>query len=110
MQKAMNRPILVLILLLMAVSGRAQYTAQGRIEFERKTNMHRQMEDYSDGENEWVERYKSQMPKFSVSYFNLSFNTQKIYVPCRARKRKCYQRLWRIPGVRKYGTDRFYSP
>lgn len=73
----MNRPILVLILLLMAVSGRAQYTAQGRIEFERKTNMHRQMEDYSDGENEWVERYKSQMPKFSVSYFNLSFNTQK---------------------------------
>lgn len=51
---------------------KAQYTAQGVIEFEKKVNLHRQMEDFDN--KEFLERIKSQIPKFNSSFFNLYFN------------------------------------
>jgi GLPGLI family protein len=79
----MNRIIITLGFLLLAAAAQAQYTAQGKIEFERKMNLHRQMDEWqNDDNNEWVERFKSQMPKFYSSFFNLSFNTKKtMYRP-----------------------------
>ena len=63
--------------------AKAQYTAQGKIEFEKKTNMHRQFtEDGDEGDNSWFEQMKSQIPKFSISYFDMYFNANKvIYKP-----------------------------
>lgn len=55
----------------------AQYTSYGKIEFEKKVNLHRQFGEDEEG-NEWFERIKSQVPKFSVAYFDMYFNTNKV--------------------------------
>jgi GLPGLI family protein len=55
---------------------------QGKIEYERKTNIHRQMDDMEN--NEWFERMKAQIPKFKTTYFDLYFNENKMmYKPGR---------------------------
>lgn len=71
------------ILLVLACSGAyAQYTTQGKIEFERKTNLYRQIDDMDDEDKRWVEKFKSQLPKFNVAYFNLYFtNNNTLYKP-----------------------------
>ena len=43
----------------------------GKIEFERKINLYKQME------GEWMERYKDKMPQFKTTYFNLYFKDNK---------------------------------
>src|SRR6185312_612299 len=72
--------IILYIVLLLNVTAKAQYTGQGKIEYERKINVQRQFDDMED--NEWMQRIKSQIPKFKVSYFDLYFNTSKmLYKP-----------------------------
>jgi len=72
--------IILYIVLLLNVTVKAQYTGQGKIEYERKINVQRQFDDMED--NEWIQRIKSQIPKFKVSYFDLYFNTSKmLYKP-----------------------------
>ena len=72
----------LLILLLLATTASAQpaaYTFKGRIEFERKTNLHRQME----GE-EWYAQFKDKVPRFYTTYFDLFFSESKtLYKPGR---------------------------
>ena len=69
----------------------SQYTTYGKIEFERKSNAHQQMEDMMDDESDrtWMENMKKMQPKFAVSYFNYSFNTQyAVYQPGRESETK----------------------
>ncbi len=77
--------IITVCLLLTTLDTEAQYTAQGKIEFERKVNIHRQLEDMaSESGGGWWEKMKSQIPKFVVSYFDYSFTQQKsLYKPGR---------------------------
>lgn len=79
----MNRKIFILsFILLTAITAKAQFTTQGKIEYERKVNIHRQMDDMEN--NEWIQKIKAQVPKFSTSYFDLYFNTNRImYKPGR---------------------------
>lgn len=80
----MNRVLLIAGLLMAAFTTKAQYTQQGTIEFERKSNVHRQLDDESDGDNDnqWMEAIKKQMPKFSSAFFNLYFDqSHTIYKP-----------------------------
>lgn len=83
----MNKKIFIIIpLLLAAFASKAQFTMAGKIEYERKVNIHRQMEDMADDPQNagWIERFKSQVPKFSTSYFDMYFNTNKVmYKPGR---------------------------
>jgi GLPGLI family protein len=68
--------------LLLSASVSAQFTTQGYIEFERKVNVHRQFDDMQQGP--WIERMKSQIPKFVSSYFDYYFTSEKtIYKPGR---------------------------
>lgn len=79
----MKKVSLVLnILLFCATAASAQYTTYGKIEYERKVNVYAQMEEM--GENEWFDRIKSQIPKFSSTYFDMIFDTARcIYKPGR---------------------------
>lgn len=83
----MTRTLLLIIPALFAtLAAQAQFTTYGKIEYERKVNIHRQMDDMAaDDENAtWVENFKSKVPKFSTSYFDMYFNTNKvIYKPGR---------------------------
>lgn len=64
----------------------AQYTAQGKIEYERKVNLHRQIDDMMEDNNKsWMEKIKLQVPKFNVTYFDYYFNlNSSLYKPGRA--------------------------
>lgn len=77
--------VFVIICNLFAAHASAQYTAQGTIEFERKVNLHRQLEDMAaESGGSWWEKMKSQIPKFVISYFDYSFTpVSSIYKPGR---------------------------
>lgn len=80
----MKQTIILTLLWLASFSSSAQFTMQGKIEFERKTNLHRSLDDMKDenGSNSWVDRVKAQSPKFKTSYFNYEFTTEKsLYQP-----------------------------
>jgi GLPGLI family protein len=77
--------LLLLILIAAAQTADAQYTAQGKIEFERRVNIHRQMDDMaSESGGGWFEKMKAQIPKFTTSYFDYSFTlNSSLYKPGR---------------------------
>ena len=63
-------------------SARGQYTTAGKIEYERKINVYAEMENMD--ESEWLDKIKSQIPKFSSTYFDLVFDTTRsLYKPGR---------------------------
>jgi GLPGLI family protein len=76
--------ILTTLIWIVAFAAKAQFTAQGKIEFERKSNIHRQFEDMAEGQDNggWFEKMKAQIPKFNVSYFDYYFTpTESYYHP-----------------------------
>lgn len=77
------KPIYVLLLLMcMTGAAKAQYTMSGKIEYERKINLQAQMAEMDD--NDFIQKMKSQLPKFIMSYFDMIFDTgQSIYKPGR---------------------------
>jgi GLPGLI family protein len=79
----MKHLFLTLIVCLFAIAAvQAQYTLSGKIEYEKKVNVHAMMKDYGDGNDSWYERMKSQTPKFTSTYFDLTFDTSRcIYKP-----------------------------
>jgi GLPGLI family protein len=78
--------ILLLVLAITAsfISANAQHTMHGKIEYERRTNIHRTIDQMDDEQKQWIEKMRSQIPKHSVSYFDMAFTTQhSIYMPGR---------------------------
>ncbi|HVI47241.1 MAG TPA: GLPGLI family protein [Chitinophaga sp.] len=66
----------ILILSGFAVNAQhANFVKQGRIEFEKKQNMHAMMDAMWSGEdNSWKELQKKETPKFRTDYFDLYFS------------------------------------
>lgn len=58
-------------------TAQAQHILQGKIEYERKINMIAQFEEWKD--EDWFQQIKASIPKFSSSYFDLSFDTAITY-------------------------------
>jgi GLPGLI family protein len=83
----MKEAFLTLTLVLVAtLSAICQYTTSGKIEYERKSNVHAMMKDYDsdDGGESWYDRMKGSTPQFYVTYFDLVFDTAKsLYKPGR---------------------------
>lgn len=60
-----------------------QFIVKGKIEFERKVNLHKQLDNIQENE-EWRETIKKMTPPVKTSYFDLYFNSNKsIYIPGR---------------------------
>lgn len=78
----MKYKFIVAFCFLLAAGAQAQQTfiSQGKIEFERKTNMHRL---YFSGESDaWSESFKKLIPQFKTNYFDLLFTANKsLYQP-----------------------------
>lgn len=71
-----------LLLIATTLAAQAQHTLQGKIEFERRVNIHAQLEEMEN--NSFFEKMKAQIPKFNSSYFDLIFDTTRsIYKPGR---------------------------
>ena len=78
----MKKLPLICIFLLTALGAKAQFTQYGKIEYEKKVNIKRQLNDLDDEQKQWIEKFKAQIPDFNISYFDLYFNTSKsLYKP-----------------------------
>ncbi len=81
----MKRVIVLACIMLSGVfCASGQYVMSGKIEYERRINVHGRMKDYGDDNQSWYERMKSQIPKFNNTYFDLVFDRNRsIYKPGR---------------------------
>jgi GLPGLI family protein len=80
----MKKILITIAFLAAAFAGKAQYTQQGKIEFERKVNIKRMLDDLDDEQKQWIDKFKAQIPQFNITYFDLYFdNTKSIYKPGR---------------------------
>lgn len=71
-------PLFALVVPLLA--GAQIFIAKGKIEFERKINVHKQFE----GEGDFMQELKKQIPQFNTTYFNYYFDgEQSCYKPGR---------------------------
>jgi len=65
------------------------FISKGQIEFEKRVNVHKNLEDQYSNDDEqggmnWILQIKKQVPEFSVAYFNLYFDGDKtLYKPGR---------------------------
>lgn len=64
------------------------FLSAGKIEYEKKVNVYKSLEDQMKGEDaantSWMEQVKKMAPEYAISYFNLSFNdSQTLYRPGR---------------------------
>jgi GLPGLI family protein len=77
----MNRSFFTFgLILAAAIAAKAQFTTSGKIEYERKVNVYAQMAEMDN--NEWFDKMKAQIPKFSSTFFDIIFDTARsIYKP-----------------------------
>jgi GLPGLI family protein len=99
----MKKIIYILIITMTATAARlhaqnAIFLSQGRIEFERKVNLHAQIdESYDDDDNTWKDIEKKIVPKFKSTFFDLSFNgNTTLYKP--GRENPDNNKLWQTPA------------
>jgi GLPGLI family protein len=67
---------IICILLVSAFRGRTQdatFISQGKIEYERRDNLYDQFKDWGSNEGDWTDLYKKAIPKFKLTYYDLSF-------------------------------------
>ena len=80
----MKKIALYTLMIFIGFTSQAQtkFVQAGKIEYERKINVHRQFEGRDD--DEWIKEYLSKMPKFHTTYFDLYFEGNKTsYKPGR---------------------------
>lgn len=80
----MKRLILSLTFISMLLTAQAQqlFITAGKIEFEKKTNLHKQLE--LDNDEGWREMIKKTIPAVKTTYFDMYFKDAKtIYLPGR---------------------------
>ena len=77
--------------------AQAKFVQAGKIEYERKINVHRQFDGRGD-DSEWIKEYLSKLQKFHTTYFDLYFEGNKTsYKPGRETDdSKKTQNLWGI--------------
>lgn len=80
----MKNTINIIALLLLSITAFGQHTYQGKIEYERKTNLKRVIDDMDEENKEWIDRMRSKIPSHSVRYYDLDFTTKhSMYQPGR---------------------------
>lgn len=81
----MKKYILSCIALITLFTANAQdvFVAAGKIEFEKKFNMYKEMDTWNeDGEDDWINQMKKSIPQYDITYFNLYFDNNKtMYKP-----------------------------
>ena len=88
--------MLIAIALIISISSFAQnsrFIVEGKIEFERKLNIHVQFSD----DDSWTADFKRNIPQFKLTYSNLYFNNSKtLYKPGREIPEN--NKLWEQPA------------
>jgi len=75
-----------LFIIQLSVNAQTLFIAKGKIEFEKKVNIWKDIDSWSDNDdgNDWLQQIKKTIPQFELSYFNLLFDdTKTLYQPGR---------------------------
>lgn len=72
----MRKILLLQLLLVLGYTAMAQHTMQGRIVYNRTTNLYRMIDQMDDENKEWINKMRSQIPKLNVHEFILDFDNQ----------------------------------
>lgn len=95
----MKKLLLIHGLMLLAFTSIAQHTMEGKIEYERKTNLHRTIDQMDKDRKEWIEKFRSKIPKHKVEYFDMYFNNQNsVYKPGREAEQQFNMWFSRTPA------------
>ena len=74
--------------------AQTQFLVKGKVEFERKINVHKQL-DPDANNSDWYKDFILKQPKFYTSYFDLQFNGNKtMYKP--GRESEPFRNWWLI--------------
>ena len=74
--------------------AQTKFLVKGKIEFERKINVHKQIEQQEDN-SDWYKEFILKQPKFYTSYFDLQFDGSKtIYKP--GRESEPFNNWWLV--------------
>lgn len=79
----------------------AQVVLQGRIDFQRKMNIHRQFDDFQEGEmGAYMEAFLAKLPKFDTRTFTYRFTTsQSRYEPVKQEELAALSMMGGLPGT-----------
>lgn len=67
----------------------AQFIVQGKVEYEKKVNMH-----FFMGDGTWAREMKSRLPQFRTTYFDLVFDTGKTVYKAGREVDDKYKNFW----------------
>lgn len=69
-----KRILTIILFVVLGLQSNAQeiFIKKGKIEFEKKENLHKMIEGES-----WLENFKDKIPQYRTTYFNLYFNENK---------------------------------
>lgn len=93
--------LLFISLILISGSSFAQVVLQGKIEYTRKMNIHRQFDEWSeDGNNDYMEQWLAKIPKFDTRSFSYFFTTkQSKYAPIKQEENPALAMMGGLPGT-----------
>ncbi len=112
----MIKYIAFVVLFLLPQCVEAQIVLAGKVEYQRKMNIHRQFDDMMDeGNSRYMEAFMAKMPKFDVRTFTLHFNTRKSkYAPVKQTESPMFSMMGGLPGTENqvlndYTAQRFLA-
>jgi GLPGLI family protein len=89
--------VLFVICIASLTQGQTQFLVKGKIEFERRINVHRQFDWVTEEDMSFYKEYISKIPRVNVAYFELSFTPGKtIYKPGKREEEGRMDNLWGI--------------
>jgi len=75
-------PVIMLIAMLAANAQNSVFVTSGKIEYEKRLNLYEMVKDADFNDDGFAELAKKTMPKFKLTYYNLSFTPEKsLYQP-----------------------------
>ncbi len=96
-RKDMLKWLLITIMCMQVIFANAQarFIATGRIEYEKKVNMHKWLED-----NSWTREMKDKMPVYRITYFDLLFDSvQSVFKTGREPAEDKWKNMWMQAGT-----------
>jgi GLPGLI family protein len=80
--------------------AKAQMILQGKIDYQRKMNIHRQFDGMGDENNSYMEAFMAKMPKFDSRTFSLYFTgKQSKYFPVKQEENPMLNMMGGLPGT-----------
>lgn len=92
--------LIILLSLCLPHWADAQVVLAGKIEYQRKMNIHRQFDDMGGDNNSYMEAFMAKLPKFDTRMFTLYFNSkQSKYSPVKQEESPMMAMMGGLPGT-----------